>query len=216
MAILQSTIHEVWARKYSGALGATLRYSPSDCFETFAFPAGIWQQARPELATIGAQYHEHRRLLMLHLWLGLTDVYNLFHTPRLDEAVQKHYAGRARKDPQVSAIPVEHRAAAHAYTATQAIADIQQLRALHVALDAAVLAAYGWSDLDLAHDFYEVDTLPENDRTRYTISPAARRELLSRLLTENHARAAQEARDVTPAGPKRGKRAAADGQGQLL
>jgi hypothetical protein len=78
------------------------------------------------------------------------------------------------------------------------------------------LAAYGWSDLDLAHDFYEVDTLPENDRTRYTISPAARRELLSRLLTENHARAAQEARDVTPAAPKRGKRAAADGQGQLL
>jgi hypothetical protein len=36
------------------------------------------------------------------------------------------------------------------------------------------------------------------------------------LLAENLARAAQEARDVTPASPKRGKRAAADGQGQLL
>jgi hypothetical protein len=197
-SVLHSTIHEIWARQYSGSLDTRLRYSPTDCFETYAFPAGIWQQARPELATIGAQYHEHRRLLMLHLWLGLTDVYNLFHTPRLDEAVQKHYAGRARKDPQGSAIPAEHRAAALAYSATQAIADIQQLRALHVALDAAVLAAYGWSDLDLAHDFYEVDTLPENDRTRYTISPEARRELLTRLLAENHARAAAEARDVTP------------------
>jgi hypothetical protein len=196
-SVVQSTIHEVWARKYSGSLAAVLRYSPSECFETYAFPAGIWQQAQPELATIGAQYHEHRRQLMRHLWLGLTDVYNLFHSPRLDEAVQKHYASRARKDPQGLAIPAEHRAAALAYSAAQALADIQQLRALHVALDTAVLAAYGWSDLDLAHDFYDVDTLPENDRTRYTISPTARRELLSRLLTENHARAAQEARDVT-------------------
>jgi hypothetical protein len=216
-SIVQSTIHEVWARKYSGALETRLRYSPSDCFETFAFPAGIWQQTRPELATIGAQYHEHRRRLMLHLWLGLTDVYNLFHSPRLDEAVQKHYTSRARKDPQGLAIPAEHRAAALAYSAAQALADIQQLRALHVALDTAVLAAYGWSDLDLAHDFYDVDTLTENDRTRYTISPDARRELLSRLLTENHARAAQEARDVTPGAGKRApKRATPSDQGVLF
>jgi hypothetical protein len=215
-SVVQSTIHEVWARKYSGSLGATLRYSPSDCFETYAFPAGIWQQPRPELAAIGAQYHEHRRMLMLRLWLGLTDVYNLFHSPTLPADLAKHYATRARKDPRAEGVPAEHRAAVVAYTAAQAQADIEQLRALHVAMDSAVLAAYGWSDLDLAHGFVDVDTLPENDRTRYTISPAARRELLSRLLNENLARAAQEARDVTPSAPKRGKRAAADGQGQLL
>ena len=193
-----------------------LRYSPSNCFETYAFPAGLWQQPHPELAAIGAQYHEHRRMLMLRLWLGLTDVYNLFHSPTLPADLAKLYATRARKDPRAEGVPAEHRAAVVAYTAAQAQADIEQLRALHVAMDSAVLAAYGWSDLDLAHGFVDVDTLPENDRTRYTISPAARRELLSRLLTENHARAAQEARDVTPAAPKRGKRAAADGQGQLL
>jgi len=28
----------------------------------------------------------------------------------------------------------------------------------------AVLEAYGWDELDLAHDFYEVDNLHENDR----------------------------------------------------
>ena len=154
---------------------------------------------------------------MRHLWLGLTDVYNLFHSPTLPADLAKHYATRARKDPQVAAVPAEHRAAVLAYTVAQAQADIEQLRALHVAMDAAVLAAYGWSDLDLAHGFYDVDTLAENDQTRYTISPDARRELLSRLLTENHARAAQEARDVTPGASKRApKRTTPSDQGTLF
>jgi len=38
----------------------------------------------------------------------------------------------------------------------------------------------------LAHDFYEVDYLPENDRVRYTISPDAGKEVLKRLLKLNH------------------------------
>ncbi|TAE90584.1 MAG: hypothetical protein EAZ81_09550 [Verrucomicrobia bacterium] len=53
-AVVQSTIHEVWARKHSGSLGATLRYSPSECFSTFAFPAGQWQHPNPDLAAIAA------------------------------------------------------------------------------------------------------------------------------------------------------------------
>ena len=59
-------------------------------------------------------------------------------------------------------------------------------RKLHKEMDEAVLKAYGWNDLDLAHDFYEVDYLPENDRVRYTISPKARKEVLKRLLLLNH------------------------------
>ena len=51
-----------------------------------------------------------------------------------------------------------------------------KLRRLHVDLDLAVRDAYGWQELDLEHGFHEVETLPENDRIRYTISPAARRE----------------------------------------
>jgi len=42
------------------------------------------------------------------------------------------------------------------------------------------------SPIDLKHDFYEVDYLPENDRMRYTISPEARKEVLNRLLLLNH------------------------------
>ncbi|MFN5379264.1 MAG: hypothetical protein ACK5BQ_10930, partial [Ignavibacteria bacterium] len=80
-----------------------------------------------------------------------------------------------------------------AFTIDEAIAGINELRRLHVELDIAVRDAYGWQDLPLDHDFYEVETLPENDRVRYTISPAARKELLKRLLELNHKRAAEEA-----------------------
>lgn len=38
-----------------------------------------------------------------------------------------------------------------------------------------------------------MEALPENDRTRYTITPQARKELLTRLLKLNHQRAAEEA-----------------------
>jgi len=30
-------------------------------------------------------------------------------------------------------------------------------------MDEDVLKAYGWTDINLAHEFYEVDYLPEND-----------------------------------------------------
>ncbi len=62
-------------------------------------------------------------------------------------------------------------------------ADIARLRALHVAMDQAVAAAYGWDDLALGHAYHETA-----QGTRYTISEAARREVLGRLLALNHER----------------------------
>jgi hypothetical protein len=200
-AVVQSTIHEVWARKYSGALETRLRYSPSDCFETFAFPAGQWQNPNPDLAAIGERYHEHRRDLMLRLWLGLTDIYNLFHDPDLEARIATLHAKRAKSSDWRSEIPAEHRPLAGSLTPEEARTGIETLRALHVALDQAVLTAYGWQDLPLAHDFQEVETLPENDRTRYTISPTARKTLLTRLLQLNHQRAAEEAAAQTTQTP---------------
>ena len=209
--VVQSTIHEVWARKYSGALETRLRYSPSDCFDTFAFPQGLWQTSSAALADIGERYHEHRRILMLRLWLGLTDVYNRFHSTTLEADLKRHFASRAKKDPLGLEIPEEHRDAAVKFTFDEAVAGILELRRLHVELDNSVLAAYGWHEagpmgaaINLAHDFYEVETLAENDRTRYTISPTARKELLSRLLKENHARAAAEAASAPVATKKSG------------
>ncbi|MBL9152828.1 MAG: hypothetical protein JNK37_10095 [Verrucomicrobiales bacterium] len=214
--VVQSTIHEVWARKYSMSLKQDLQFSPSNCFETFAFPSGQWQHPNPDLAAIGERYHEHRRDLMLRLWLGLTDIYNLFHAPDLDERLAKLFHKRAKTGDwhQAESVPPEHRATAGTLTPDQARDAILELRALHRALDQAVLTAYAWHQpgpdgpaIDLSHDFQQVETLPENDRTRYTITPAARKELLKRLLKLNHQRAAEEQSATPSAPPARKKKA---------
>ena len=188
--VVQSTLHEAWARKYSGSKGqAGLRYSPTDCFEGFAFPEALWQTPNLALEDIGERYHERRRALMHQLWIGLTDLYNLFHerdlTPERVAKVSKKTLEEAQAGYQ----------------------GVLELRQLHRALDVAVRDAYGWSDLDLGHDFQEVETLPENDRVRYTISPTARKEVLKRLLALNHQLAAAEAAVVEEKTVKRGKKA---------
>jgi hypothetical protein len=192
-AVVQSTLHEVWARKYSGALKQDLRYSPSKCFETFAFPEDLWQTAKPALAIIGERYHEHRKSLMLSLWLGLTDIYNLFHARDVTPA---KVAKVSKKSAEEAALGYE---------------GLLELRRLHVELDIAIRDAYGWQNLPLGHEFYEVETLAENDRVRYTISPAARKEVLRRLLVLNQARAEAERANGEPVKPKRGKKAQTPG-----
>jgi hypothetical protein len=83
-----------------------------------------------------------------------------------------------------------------------------ELRRLHIELDLAIRDAYGWKNLPLDHDFYEVETLPESDRVRYTVSPAGRKELLRRLLALNHDRAEAQKSAATPVKPKRARKAA--------
>lgn len=78
--------------------------------------------------------------------------------------------------------------------------DVDRLRQIHRELDENVAAAYGWEDLDLGHDFHTYRKM-----TRWTVSPAARVELLDRLLEENHRRAATQA-PARPAKKTRGKR----------
>ena len=69
---------------------------------------------------------------------------------------------------------------------------IEKLRALQREIDIEVAHAYGWDDLDLGHDFHEVPYLPENDRVRFTISEAARVEVLQRLSELNRVRYQEE------------------------
>lgn len=66
-------------------------------------------------------------------------------------------------------------------------ADILNLRQMQVEMDQAVAAAYGWTDLALDHGFHET-----KQGVRFTISEAARREVLQRLLKLNHERYAEE------------------------
>ena len=77
--------------------------------------------------------------------------------------------------------------------------DVDRMRAIHVELDAAVSAAYGWEDLDLTHGFHTYRKM-----TRWTVPPATRVEILDRLLEENHRRAAAEAAAAAASGRSTG------------
>ncbi len=109
IAVIQSRIHEYWARFFGSSLKDDLRYTPSDCFETFPFPDSFATNDR--LETAGREYYEFRAALMVRNNEGLTKTYNRFHDPH------------------------------------ETSPDILQLRALHAAMDRAVLEAYGWHDL---------------------------------------------------------------------
>jgi hypothetical protein len=77
-AVLQCRIHEIWARFFSSSMKDDLRYAPSDCFRTFAFPKGFETDATLEAA--GEAYHTFRAKLMIDRSEGLTKTYNRFHT----------------------------------------------------------------------------------------------------------------------------------------
>jgi hypothetical protein len=76
---LQSRPHEIWARFFGSSMKDDLRYTPSDCFETFPFPEG-WE-THPEFEAAGRAYYEFRAALMVRNNEGLTKTYNRFHDP---------------------------------------------------------------------------------------------------------------------------------------
>jgi hypothetical protein len=197
-ALLQNSIHEIWARFFASSMKDDLRYTPSDCFETFPFPAGWETDAALEAA--GREYYEARAALMVANNEGLTKTYNRFHDPAEDAP------------------------------------GIVRLRQLHAAMDRAVLAAYGWSDLvetgrcacEFLPDYYDEpeqeggDPIPKSIRHRWP--DATRDEVLARLLKRNAERAEEERLAVgakAAAGPAkakkpRGKKLANDEQPDLL
>ena len=163
-AVLQSRLHETWARFFGSSMKDDLRYTPSDCFETFPFAVGFETNAALEVA--GREYYEFRASLMVRTNEGLTKTYNRFHDPE------------------------------------ESSPDIIKLRELHAKMDAAVLAAYGWTDLPTTCDFildYEDEESAEESSGRKKKKPwrfrwpdEVRDEVLARLLKLNAERAKEE------------------------
>ena len=75
--VLQSRTHELWVRFFGSSLEDRLRYTPSDCFETFPFPDG-WD-TDGSLEAAGRSYYEYRAALMVENDEGMTKTYNRFH-----------------------------------------------------------------------------------------------------------------------------------------
>ncbi len=78
-AVLQSRVHEVWARLMASSIKDDLRYTPSDSFETFPFPQSF--ETHPALEKAGQAYYDFRAALMVRNNEGLTKTYNRFHDP---------------------------------------------------------------------------------------------------------------------------------------
>jgi hypothetical protein len=74
--VLQSSVHEHWARMTSSTMKDDLSYVPADSFDTFAMPA-----QSPRLGHLGARYYDFRAALMVRNNEGLTKTYNRFHDP---------------------------------------------------------------------------------------------------------------------------------------
>lgn len=89
-ALLQSNLHAVFAWQHSSRLKSDLRYSPTDAFETFAFPDDFRIEQNHPLDGFGEHLHQTRIKIMLEDRIGLTKLYNRFHTdinsdPRIEE-----------------------------------------------------------------------------------------------------------------------------------
>lgn len=78
--VCQSSLHEIWARQYSSKLETRLKYSPGNAFETFAFPAGFNDRPDSQLDSLGGHFHQARIDVMRTDRIGLTKLYNRFHS----------------------------------------------------------------------------------------------------------------------------------------
>lgn len=74
--VLQSRVHEVWARLFSSSMKDDLRYTPSDAFETFPLPS-----ADSGVESAGRHYFEFRANYMADANEGMTKIYNRFNDP---------------------------------------------------------------------------------------------------------------------------------------
>lgn len=164
--LLTSNLHEVWCRQYSSTLGSsTMYYTPSDVFETFPFPTSI--------VPYEAGLSNNGKLLS-----ALQKMSEDYHQLRSEVMLQK----------DIGLTDLYNKF----HCEKEGSESFALLRNLQENIDYLVLTMYGWDDIDLQHSFYDLNTLPKNDCTRFTISEESRREVLQRLLKLNHERYAEE------------------------
>lgn len=76
--VLQSTVHDEWARFFGSTLEDRRKYTPKDCFRNFPFPVS---SQSGDLEKASRSYLEFRESIKEARGIGLTKVYSLFHDP---------------------------------------------------------------------------------------------------------------------------------------
>lgn len=127
LGVLSSSIHVAWAECMGATLEDRPHYTNSTVFEPFPFPAddtGLTVDLKQRIRTVAEQLDAHRKAqLAAHTELTITGLYNVLQKLRSGEALT----------------------AAEKQIHTNGLVSV--LKSLHDELDAAVLEAYGWSDL---------------------------------------------------------------------
>lgn len=78
-SVLQSRVHEIWARFFGATMKDDPRYNPSRAFFTFPWPSRVNENTR--VSDAGSTYLDERARLMIANGEGLTSTYNRFHDP---------------------------------------------------------------------------------------------------------------------------------------
>ncbi len=168
LGVLASAIHITWALSTGGRLGFgnDPRYNKTRCFETFPFPdLEDDDPFKARIRELGEQLDAHRKKQQAaHPDLTLTGLYNVVEKLRREEPLNDK-----------ERVIHEHGLAAI-------------VKQLHDEIDAAVLSAYGWDDLNTGTPL--ADRLARKDEQ----AEALEQDLLTRLVALNHERAAEEAK----------------------
>ena len=163
LGVLSSAIHVAWALAAGGTLEDRPVYNKTRCFEPFPFPSddtGLTPELTARIRALAERLDAHRKTQQAaHPDLTLTGIYNVLEKLRHGEPL-------TAKDKLIHELGL-----------------VSVLKSLHDELDAAVLAAYGWSDLGAA--------LADHGHAEARV--AAVDELLQRLVALNARRAAEEA-----------------------
>lgn len=91
-AVVQSRVHEVWARMFGTSMKDDLRYTGTTCYENYPFPS-----ASDKLEAAGASYDNERAAVLVKLQLGLTQLSNRLnsqddHSPEMIRLRELHAA----------------------------------------------------------------------------------------------------------------------------
>jgi hypothetical protein len=174
LGVLSSAVHMAWVEANAASFGAyvgNIRYNQTRCFNPFPFPESVSE--RSKIRTHAEQLDTHRkRQQAAHPDLTLTGMYNVLDKLRSGESL----TAKERTIHEHGLVSV--------------------LRQLHDELDAAVLDAYGWSDLLPLLRIAHGNEAPADGQSREDARRAFDDAILERLVALNAERAAEEARGL--------------------
>lgn len=79
-ALLNSGFFECWVQKLASFIGLTIRFTPSDCFETYPQPSNLCN-----LESLGYKLRAIRNEIAKSQGIGLSDIYNCLHNEQYQD-----------------------------------------------------------------------------------------------------------------------------------